>query len=224
MSEHQQKEAFLQYEANSWFERNKAALQRYEAKNDRIISLLKEYKIAPQSVLEIGSSAGYRLNGIRQAFGDVQVTGVEPSDEAIRYGQLQYPAVHFIHTTADEMSQLEAEMFDVVIVGFVLYVVDRKLLLKSLAEIDRVLKNNGFLIVIDFFSETATKRNYEHIREFQAFSYKQRYDEVFAATQLYQLLHRSCYNHHTTQPDVQEDFQNLYSVSLLRKDLNASYK
>jgi ubiquinone/menaquinone biosynthesis C-methylase UbiE len=220
----EQKEAFLQYEANRWFERNKAVLTTYEATNDKIITLLQDYKISPQNVLEIGCSAGYRLDGFLRTFNKVKVYGIEPSNEAIEYGKMHYPDVHFSHGTVDNMSQFEDETFDVVIVGFVFYVVDRKLLLKSISEIDRVLKNKGFLVVLDFFSETAVKRSYQHINEFSAYSFKQRYDEVFTATQIYHLISRSCYNHDTSSLDALADFQNMYSLSLLRKDLDASYK
>jgi len=112
----------------------------------------------------------------------------------------------------------------VVIVGFVFYVVDRNLLIKSIAEIDRVLKNNGVLILIDFYTENAVKNNYHHISEFDAYTFKQRYDEVFTSTQLYQLIDRTCFNHVTNKPDASSDFQELYSVSLLKKDLIAAYK
>lgn len=220
----EQKEAFLQYEANRWFDRNKAALEKYNAADDRIITLLKDYRITPKNILEIGCSAGYRLNGFRQTFTGMDVFGVEPSDEAIAYGKTHYPDVHFLHGTVDNMKAFEDEAFDVVIVGFVFYVVDRKLLLKSIAEIDRVLKNKGFLIIMDFFSEAAVKRSYQHINEFPAYSFKQRYDEVFTATQIYHLISRSCYNHDTATMDALADFQNMYSISLLRKDIDASYK
>jgi len=224
MTDHNQKQAFLQYEANKWFERNFKAIKSYDSNNDKIISLLKSYRIQPRNVLEVGCSGGYRLNGIKQSFKDVQVYGIEPSDEAIKYGKQYYPDVNFLHGTVDNMSQLGDASFDVVIVGFVFYVVDRKLFLRSLAEIDRVLKDGGFLIIVDFFAESAIKRNYKHINEFSAYSFKQLYDEAFTATQLYHLISRSCYNHETLALEAIEDFQNMYSISLLRKDLDASYK
>ena len=63
-----QKSAFLNYEANSWFERNKDALLNYKIENDKIISLLKSYKQKPNNILEIGCSAEYRLNGLKKVF------------------------------------------------------------------------------------------------------------------------------------------------------------
>lgn len=220
-----QKKAFLLYEANRWFERNRDILNKYTPNNDKIISLIKEYKIKPKRVLEVGCSAGYRLHGFRQSFEkNIETYGVEPSDDAINFGKEHYPEVEFIQGTVDNMAPLQDNFFDVVVVGFVFYVVDRTLLLKSIAEIDRVLGDNGFLVIVDFFSETTIKRNYHHISDFSAYSFKQRYDEVFTATGIYHLISRSCYNHDTGEMDGLNDFQDMYSISLLRKDTNVSYK
>lgn len=219
-----QKSAFLEYEADQWFQRNFEVLKKYNAQEDKIINLLKAYNLSPKRVLEIGCSAGYRLKGISQSFRDVEVFGVEPSKNAIEYGKIHYPEVQFENGTADDMKYFADSYFDVVIVGFVFYVVDRRLLLRTISEIDRVLNDKGFLIIIDFFTEACIKRNYTHINEFSAFSFKEKYDEVFTSTHLYHLLNKSCYNHDNLQLDATDDFQNLYTISLLKKDLNASYK
>lgn len=219
-----QKEAFIKYEANAWFKRNQDALMAYQPENDTIISLLKAYGLNPESILEIGCSAGYRLNALKLEFSGSTVYGLEPSTDAISFGKNVYPDVNFYQGTVDDLSTYESGQFDLVIVGFVFYVVDRTLLLKSIGEIDRVLKDKGHLVILDFFSETTLKRKYQHIDEFAAYSFKQNYDQVFSATQLYHLLNKSCFNHDTHKLDAETDFQNLFSISLLKKDLYASYR
>lgn len=219
-----QKEAFLDFEANAWFSRNKKVLLKYSPEKDKIISLIQNYQINPSTVLEIGCSAGYRLNGIKSKYPNSEVYGVEPSDEAISFGEKAYPAVNFIQGTCDNLNKFTNEKIDLVIIGFVFYVVDRNLLLKSISEVDRVLKDNGVLILVDFYSERAVQKNYHHITNFDAFSFKQRYDEVFSSTKLYQLIDRTCYHHEMNLPDISSDFQELYSISLLKKDLIASYR
>lgn len=224
MQTESQKTAFISYEADNWFKRNFEALKNYDANEDRIISLLKGYNLNPKNVLEIGCSAGYRLDGIKKSFSTERVAGIEPSKSAIEYGEKHYPQVEFHNGTADDMSCFEDASFDVLIVGFVLYVVDRNLLLRTIAEIDRVLEDNGILIIIDFFTEASVKRNYAHISEFSAFTFKDKYDEIFTATHLYHLVNKSSYHHESSQFNATDDFQNLYSVSLLKKSLNAAYK
>lgn len=224
MNNKQQTNAFIGYEADAWFHRNKSVLLNYSKNEDKVLSLIKEYNINPETVLEIGCSAGYRLNGILELFPNSSVFGIEPSKDAIAYGQTNYPRVNFINGTADNLSGFEDEAMDVIIVGFVFYVIDRNIFFKVLSEIDRVLKNGGILIIVDFFSETALKNAYHHIKEFSAFSFKQNYDEVFTASKLYYLLDKSTWNHSERKLDATDNYHDKYSVSLLKKDISASYK
>jgi len=219
-----QKEAFLAYEANAWFERNFKVISNYSPDNDRVVGLIEEYGLKPTSVLEIGCSAGYRLEGIRSRISGCNVHGVEPSTQAIDYGRSHYPKVNFLNGTADDLSEYGDESMDIVIVGFVFYVVDRAILFKVIAEIDRVLKNGGVLIIVDFFSEKALMNAYHHIQNFSAFSFKQNYDEVFTASKLYYLLDKSTWSHSEKGRDASDDYHDKYSISLLKKDNSASYK
>lgn len=111
------------------------------------------------------------------------------------------------------------------IVGFVFYVIDRSILPKVISEIDRVLRNGGILIiVVDFFSESSLKNVYYQIKDFKAFSFKQNYDEVFTSSKLYYLLDRSTWNHSEKVLDATDNYYDKYIISLLKKDINASYK
>ena len=120
-----QKKCFLTYEANAWFERNKSIIEDYKLENDKVIELISKYNLENNSVLEIGCSAGYRLNAIKELFPNSKVTGIEPSEKAIAFGKENYKNVEFVHGTADNLSDFENESLDIVIVGFVFYVIDR---------------------------------------------------------------------------------------------------
>lgn len=224
MNDNLQKAAFITYEANAWFERNKEYLKNYSAQNDRVVSLITEYNLKPNNLLEIGCAAGYRLNGIKSLYKDCNVFGIEPSKNAIAYGQQNFPSVNFCEGTADDLSVYENESMDVIIVGFVFYVIDRNIVFKVVSEIDRVLKNGGILIIVDFFSETSLKNEYQHIKDFSAYSFKQNYDEIFTSSKLYYLLDKSTLSHDTKTLDASNDYFNKYSISMLKKDTNASYK
>ncbi len=216
--------SFLTYEADAWFERNKTVVDNYKPQNDRVLELIKSYELQPEKVLEIGCSAGYRLNAIKELLPETQVYGVEPSSRAIEFGRTMYNQVNFLHGTADDLSEFETDSLDIVVVGFVFYVIDRNILLKVIAEIDRVLKNGGVLIIVDFFSESSLKNIYQHIDEFNAYSFKQNYEEIFIATRLYYLLDKSTWSHSNKKLDASDDYYDKYSISLLKKDLDASYK
>ena len=219
-----QKNAFLNYEADEWFSRNKKTVQNYDSTKDEVINLISQYNLKADSILELGSSAGYRLHALNEIYPSSDITGLEPSKLAIEFGLKNYPRVNFIHGTADDLTCFKDNSIDLIIVGFIFYVIDRNLLLKVISEIDRVLKNGGVIIVIDFFSEIPVKNVYEHISEIQAFSYKQNYEEIFTASKLYYLIDKSSYSHIDRLKDSSSDYFNKYSISLLKKDLEASYR
>ncbi|MFZ5969970.1 MAG: class I SAM-dependent methyltransferase, partial [Bacteroidota bacterium] len=130
-----QREAFETYEGDEWFRRNLAVKQNYQAANDPIISLIRDYRIQPSSFLELGCSFGYRVNGIKQFFPRAEVQGVDASAEAVAYGKKQFPQIKLTQTGADDLSMFAAGSFDTLVVGFVFYVIDRDRLLKMCAEI-----------------------------------------------------------------------------------------
>jgi ubiquinone/menaquinone biosynthesis C-methylase UbiE len=222
--ESKQKKAFLDFEGDEWFFRNSNSIANYNSEEDAVINLMKDYNLKAQTLLELGCSAGYRLNAIKEYFPDSIICGLEPSKLAIEYGLKNYPEINFVNGTADDLSSYKDASFDIIIVGFLLYVIDRDLLLKVISEIDRVLKNGGKIILVDFFSELPTKNSYEHIKDALAFSFKQNYDEIFLSTKLYHLIDKSSYNHLNKSKDSSEDYYNKYSITLLRKDLISSYK
>lgn len=222
MSIRSQKDAFLKYEADNYFLRNKDV--KYVGEDDVVLKVLREYNAQPKNVLEIGCSTGYRLHAISTFYNTAKTTGVEPSDEAIKQGQSVYPEVKFIKGTADDMATLGSASFDLVIIGFVLYVVDREILFKVISETDRVLADGGTLMIIDFFSEKPVRNHYQHIKDIEAYAYKQNYEEVFMASKLYHLLDKRSMSHSSKGYDLSSDFYDKYSLVTLRKDLTAGYK
>ena len=71
--------------------------------------------------------------------------GVDPSENAIIHGKKCNKNIFFHKGTSDNLKFISSQSVDLLIIGFFLYVVDRELLLKSIYEIDRVLKNISIL-------------------------------------------------------------------------------
>jgi ubiquinone/menaquinone biosynthesis C-methylase UbiE len=221
MSIKTQKDAFLKYEADSYYQRNKDV--QYDVNHDVVVKVLQEYGENPKNVLEIGCSTGYRLNAISSLFKGAAVTGIEPSKEAIEKGKILYPAINFVQGTADEMSSFKSASFDLVVIGFVLYVVDREILFQVISETDRVLANGGTLMIIDFFSENPIKNSYQHIKDIPAFAFKQNYYEIFTSSKLYHLLDKRSLSHSTKSYDLSSNYYDKYAFTTLKKDLFAGY-
>jgi SAM-dependent methyltransferase len=77
------------------------------------------------------------------------------------------------------------ELFDLIILNFVFNWIDRTNLLRSVAEIDRLLVDGGFLIIGDFFPSNLTKVRYHHLDDEKVYTYKQNYAGIFTASGLY---------------------------------------
>ena len=65
------------------------------------------------------------------------------------------------------------EQFDVILVPLVLMYISRINILKAVSELDRVLKNNGLLIITDFYPDVPKKVCFKH--NTKLFTYKQKF-------------------------------------------------
>lgn len=219
-----QREAFRQFEGDGWFRRNSSVKKNYSREDDPVISLIKEYGIVPQRFLEIGCSYGYRVNGIKQTFPEAEAFGIEASPQAVDFGKNQFKNISLECGLADDLAIYPDSHFDVVVAGFVFYVIDRELLMKTAYQIDRVLKDKGFVIILDFFSDRKTRNAYQHIIEFEAFAYKQRYESLFLGSMMYQLLDKSTLQYTDLLKKYSgSDYSNNLSLVLLKKDVHAAY-
>ncbi len=173
-----QKDIFLNHEGNAWFERNHLNIQKNEfGKKDPIIrALLKinKKKISTKKkLLEIGCGEAKRLQWISKNL-NINCFGVEPSDKAVSIANTRN--INIIQGTADYLDFAEKQ-FDFVVFGFCLYLCDRSDLFKISKEADRVLKERGHIIILDFYSEKNIKKAYHHLPG--VFSYKMDYRKLF---------------------------------------------
>src|SRR5215467_15150860 len=219
-----QDEIFLQSEGDRWLARNKAAISIPEyAIHDHVIQIVTTMNLAPRNVLEIGASNGWRLNEIARRFGS-RVTAVEPSSDAIKDGQARFPSVQFLRGAASELP-LDAEArFDLVIINFVFHWIDRSTLLRSVAEIDRVLPDGGFVLIGDFYPSLPQRVRYHHLLDQDVWTYKQNYGDIFLASNLYEMIASYSFDHTTSALRSDVDSKDRAQVSLLRKALNGRYQ
>ncbi|MFZ5969971.1 MAG: hypothetical protein ACOYXA_00095, partial [Bacteroidota bacterium] len=84
--------------------------------------------------------------------------------------------------------------------------------------------NHGYLIILDFNAHRMMRNKYEHITNFDAYSYKQNYEQVFLGTGMYQLLDKSSRVYADTMARYAgSDYANNLGLSLLKKDIYAPY-
>lgn len=211
MKSKKQKDIFLKIEGDNWFERNKKVLERRSLNEDHLLNQILEFTLHKNnaSILEVGCGNGKRLLALKQK--GYQVSGIDPSQAAINDAILN--GINAFVSTADNLT-FENNYFDVVSFGFCLYLCDREDLFKIAAEADRVLKNGGYLFILDFYSKYPTSNIYKHFDGIK--SYKMDYSKLFEWHPDYVLVKKIIGSHDNIlmQTDNPND---LISISILRK-------
>ncbi len=207
-----QKEQFLNGEGNKWYERNKwnipAAIH-----NDPILKVIELCGITPARVLEIGCADGWRLAEIERRYG-CECYGIDPSEKAITTGKSSHPKLQLSVGTADALPDIEP--VDLIIFGFCLYLCDPQDLFNIAMQCDRLLKDKGHIIVLDFHPPIGHYRNpYSHMKGI--FSYKMDYSKLFSWHPAYCLIHQLLFLHQDKQP-LHFEPNDMVSVQILRKD------
>jgi len=185
----EQKEIFSASEGDQWFNRNLGSSVAHE--NDKIVQTLQSIELSPKKVLEIGCSNGKRLNLIKNTFGS-ECWGIDPSSKAIEDGKKKYPEISMNVGTADYL-QFEDNSFDAIIFGFCLYLCDRNDLFKIAYEANRCLKNEGTLVIKDFYPTFPYKNKYSHLEG--VYSYKMDYSKMFKWNPCYAEVANIVYSH-----------------------------
>lgn len=211
MNDLNQSEQFLAGEGDRWFERNAASLSL-----SRGIQLIEPYCKQQGDLLEIGCSDGRNIAYLAGRCGG-RATGIDPSLAAVDSGRSKYPEVDLRVGTSDSLP-FEDDSFDLIVFGFCLYLVDRKLLLRTVAEGDRVLRNGGFLVVTDFCSRNRGKRAYAHKKG--VFSYRADYPAMWRSFH-YALVAHFPFSHSAEGFHLADEERIGHTV--LYKDLEGSY-
>ena len=182
-----QKHAFIEGEGDRWFGRNPT--RQWE--DDYLVRVLEAQCVKPARLLEIGCSDGGRLNHLQKRWG-CTAHGVDPSANAIAAGASAFPNLHLQCGTADALP-FEAGAFDCVIFGFCLYVCDPMDLFKIASEADRVLVDEGRMVIYDFSPPFAFYNAYSHQKELR--SWKMDHAAMFLWHPFYRLMHYSQAGH-----------------------------
>ena len=102
------------------------------------------------SVLDVGSSSGYLASRLAAAGPSVRVTGVDPSEPAIAYARRHAgPGMTFTVGVAQHLPVPDAS-FDVVTCTLAMHHIPRDQRRTALAEMYRVTKPGGRLLIADF--------------------------------------------------------------------------
>lgn len=212
-----QKNVFLKGEGDEWYRRNEQAIDNNK-EHDPVIKLLDLYQIAPKSVLEVGCSNGWRLDAIQQKNNSI-CFGIDPSQEAIQAGKKRFSALQLTQGAADKL-EFENNAFDLIILGFCLYLCDRDDLFKIASEVDRVLADNGVIAIYDFYSTIPYFNRYQY--QDGIHSYKLCYENMFCWNPNYRKICSMNFSHDKKMSlNINKDDE--VNVSLLKKEKSSGY-
>lgn len=198
-----QSQIFLKGEGAAWLRRNENKLGQ---KDDPVLLAMEKYQLKPRCVLEIGCSNGWRLDILHRVW-RCRVEGVDP---------YAAPGIETLvqvwQGTADNLIYSETNSFDTVIYGWCLYLCDPEDYFRVAMEGDRVLKDDGFLIIYDFFSDYPYKNKYKH--KSGLFSHKMDFAKLWLSHPGYYLYGR----------EIIGDGDDQKAVTILQKKMKTAFQ
>ena len=207
------KKYFEDGEADEWFRRNQKGLE--SKPTDKVIDMLTDwlepFQTELSNILEIGCGSGHRLNQMSKNL-MVNGYGVEPSSQAVTYIDNQFPSLQAKVGFGDDVPF--KEKFDLVHLGFFLYLVDREFYLRCISEADRLVKPGGFLSIIDF--DTPFPYSNDNSHQSGVYSHKKNNSDVFVASGLYSVINKFHFSHSNFFFD--KDINERVSLTLLYKE------
>jgi ubiquinone/menaquinone biosynthesis C-methylase UbiE len=211
-----QKEIFLKSEGDAYIKRNEKKMQLDKlTKSDFLLAQILDLNLPSKGVkvLEIGCSDGARLSWLKENLG-FECYGLDPSYKAVKVAISRGIIAH--QGTAEQLP-FDDNSFDMVIFGFCLYLCDPVDLFRIACESDRVLKNPGWMLILDFHSPQPYKREYNH--RLGLFTHKMNYRNLFMWNPGY-----TSYTHmvrHFSEGGYTDDPQEWIALSVLRKNISS---
>lgn len=218
MSSTQQRDIFLDGEGDAYFRRNSSAYAAQQADRSSLpLAVLRNYLQPGARVLEVGCANGLNLETLRREAGCAG-SGIDPSAQAIENGRREFPDLDLHRGTADALPFADAS-FDLVWFGFCLYVTDRALLPRVAAEADRVLKDGGYVAIVDFDPDAPVQRRYRHAQGVS--TYKTDHARMFLGFPQYVLVEKRPFSHAAERFDT--DPSERLAIQVLHKQLSGGY-
>ena len=215
MNQKKQREVFLESEGDEWYRRNyqiqdeSKQISTYQDELTDMIRGLEMPNGAKTKVLEIGCGQGLRLEKLREERG-WDVLGIDPSKNAIK--EMRSRNLNGYVGTADKLP-IKDNSIDLLIFGFCLYLCDRDDLFTIGAEAHRVLKQNSWMAILDFWSANPRKNAYHHKEGIQ--TYKDDIPKMFIWHPSYVITDHKV-RHHRTRKHT-DDADEWIAATIIRR-------
>jgi ubiquinone/menaquinone biosynthesis C-methylase UbiE len=115
---------------------------------NRLIEYFQNIEI--DTVLDVGTGSGDFITVLKTAFPNAKITGIDPNSESLEVAKEMFPDESFIEMSAEKLNFPE-NAFDVVSISMAMHHLPD--VQKSLQEMLRVVKSEGWIIVNELFSD-----------------------------------------------------------------------
>lgn len=192
-----QSQVFLSGEADAYYSRNKEAYAAYRIEDDIVAQCIEAAGLQPKSILDLGCASGERLEALVNRYGCTFAHGVDASSHAIAAAGDRGHAE--IGWAMDDWTKLDDNTwgigpYDLVITSYVFHWADRPTLIQTMANVHRLVKVGGHLVINDFCPNVPGAGDYRHAAG--VMTYKEQYQEMFRCTGLYSIAHGKVYPYH----------------------------
>ncbi len=164
---------------------------------------------SPKNILDIGCAFGASINALKDKFSEAFFFGIDPGKESISIANVNLAnnRISFINGFSHDLPY-EDNKFDVVIFSMVLQWIPRKQLIKTISEVDRVLKVGGIVYIQEFLTNKPVTSISRHDKEIYIF--KDNYSLFFTVYPWFKEVYRE-----VKKIDSGEDQQR--NISIIRK-------
>lgn len=208
---------FNEGEGDAYHQRNRAKALDPHPSEDIALKLLAAHNVLwpGQRILDVGCGYPWRLWALHAITGG-ECYGVDASAEAIAEGHARWPELHLWQGPATYLCG-HGE-FDGILIHYLMHWLDRELLLGFVAEIDRVLKDGGWLAICDFDPDMPTRIPYHHRVGLWTYKLPQAGKKLWLSTGLYHELGRVVFDHDYPFDSPQVPSERRAACVLLRKE------
>ena len=218
-----QEDLFIESQADAYFDRNYSKEIKEVSKENDIVKLFELLEL-PRSgnFIDLGGAVGSVAAGITKNYPKLKGTVLEPSKKATEAGSKVFPWINFKCGSIAKKKDVPNENFDLAIISMVFSWIDRSLLSQTIANIDGLIKLDGYLIIRDFYTPFPRANRYHH--ENGIFTYKQDYTLPFKSLNIYTEIYKnSCPVSHSNY-DQNDPYDIWTLTSVLKKDLLGRYQ
>ncbi len=185
--------------------RNRKGRIKPATENHPIINLIRKKKLKFKNVLEIGCSTGFILQKIYEIT-KADCYGIDISKKAIIEGKKLFKNIKLFYGFF-ESSNLKKKNYDLIILGFFLFLLNPNNILNLFSKINDSIKPGGLLIIYDFYNKKFHKKNYKHEKKLSTYRYD--FKNIFLSVPNYELVY--------TKKIYNEKVKDYLEVSLLKK-------